>query len=398
VAGRTGCITGVVAAALNVTVPTTTPREEAAMKCLILVSLGRRAGPPGRVAALLSAVASLFLAAGGLRAGWERIGGPKGIVLSRVLGGTQELYATEGPGLDPTGDICVYLGKGAWQNVGGPGSAFAVGPSTAQHPWLVGLSVDKKRVYMMTYATVSQHKHGAPDPVTTTASQWTQIGGPAELGGDIEALYGGGAGVFAKRSGGPLLRYDGQLSSIDPVRWTNQRKWTDLGVDALDGFVVNDMNVFARNDFCVYRYIGGPWSYMGGPWKIIYGLDDRGSDYRPFGAPQKLYAGGRKLFMVGSAKRDIYRWDSVLSQWTRVGGPGKMFAVTADGDVYGLSPDSKGLYHYVEGRNRWEDVGGPGKSGKDNPKGTVANRIIGGGVCLYAEAPNGDLWQYTGKP
>jgi hypothetical protein len=46
-------------------------------------------------------------------------------------------------------------------------------------------------------------------------------------------------------------------------------------------------------------------------------------------------------------------------QWERIGGPGKTFAVTGDGQLYGLSPDGSGVWHYKGTPDNWEQAGGP---------------------------------------
>ena len=79
---------------------------------------------------------------------------------------------------------------------------------------------------------------------------------------------------------------------------------------------------------------------------------------------------------------------------TKIGGPGKMFAVGEAKSqtvpiptLFGLSPDKKGVYHWTGTPDKWTKIGGP------------ASEIYAGGDKFFATNPqSGDIYQYKGQP
>lgn len=265
---------------------------------------------------------------------WKKVWGPTAyVVASSVAGGADLLMY----GVPLTGDgVYRYDGSPmAWTKIGGPGKLFAL--DDAGH--LYGLSPDGSGVYRY---------DGSP-------MQWTQVGGPAT------AIYAGGGWLFATSpQGGDILQYSGT-----PMQWTKvggpgktfavDRKGRLYGVSP-------DGNGIYRHD--------GPsgWTRIG----------DHAS---------ALYAGGCGLFAVSGANQDVYCFHLVPYQWTRVGGPGKMFAVDDLGRLYGLSPDASAVMRYDGAWNaqaEWTAVGG------------AAWQIFAGGSGrLFATNPQtGDLMSF----
>ena len=69
---------------------------------------------------------------------------------------------------------------------------------------------------------------------------------------------------------------------------------------------------------------------------------------------------------------------------TKIGGPGKMFAVTDSGVLYGLSPNKNGVYQWTGTPDKWMKIGGPAES------------ICAGNHSLCARSPNVfDVWHYS---
>jgi len=100
------------------------------------------------------------------------------------------------------------------------------------------------------------------------------------------------------------------------------------------------------------------WAKIGGPGKMfavdrkgrIYGVSPDGNGvYRYDGVPMgwtkiadqasAIYTGGCGLYVVSGANKDIYCFHVLPYLWSRVGGPGRMFAVDDFGRLFGLSPD-----------------------------------------------------------
>jgi hypothetical protein len=116
--------------------------------------------------------------------------------------------------------------------------------------------------------------------------------------------------------------------------------------------------------------------------------------------------------------------DGTPMHWTKVGGPGSMFAVDNKGILYGLSPNQQEIWQYTGTPGKWTQVGGPAYTiyagGGLYAIGQIANEIfrydgipdkwtkIGGPGSMFAVSGKGDLYglssdkksvnQYTGTP
>lgn len=103
--------------------------------------------------------------------------------------------------------------------------------------------------------------------------------------------------------------------------------------------------------------------------------------------PVKLYLANKSgEYAVKLSDKNIYQRHvnkkTGKSTWTRIGGPGKEFAVTST-KLYGLSPDSSGVFEYSGTPGQWTKVGG------------AAKHIYAGVGGLYATNPTtGDIWAY----
>jgi hypothetical protein len=127
----------------------------------------------------------------------------------------------------------------------------------------------------------------------------------------------------------------------------------------------------------------------------LYGLSPDGSgvwhskgtpdNWEQVGGPAgMIYAGANLLFATDPQTGDIYRYMWTPLQWERVGGPGKTFAVTGDGQLYGLSLDGSGVWHYKGTSGNWEQAGGP------------ARMIYCGANLLFATDPQtSEIWLCT---
>jgi hypothetical protein len=99
-------------------------------------------------------------------------------------------------------------------------------------------------------------------------------------------------------------------------------------------------------------------------------------------AAAELYAGGYGRFATNPTSHDIYQWFPV-NWWSRVGGPGRQFAVTSEG-LYGITPDGQAVARYDGTGTSWSMIGGP------------AERLYAGRYGLFATAPgSGDLYRYV---
>jgi len=126
------------------------------------------------------------------------------------------------------------------------------------------------------------------------------------------------------------------------------------------------------------------------PSNIAYGASSWQQIWGPAGTVVGYYdviKGTSVIYATELSTGDIFRYDGTPFKWTKVGGPGKIFAVNSKGDLYGLSPDGKGVFQYTGTPGKWTQIGGP------------ANGIYAGGDKLFATNPQtGDIAQYTGVP
>lgn len=168
----------------------------------------------------------------------------------------------------------------------------------------------------------------------------------------------------------------------------------------------------------IYIYTGKPgmnWEKIWGPGKKIvavgknlYGLSPDGSGvWRYTGTPMKwdkiggpasdIYGGGSGLFATNPQTGDIQAYNLVSGGiikkgWTKIGGPGKMFAVggvkgelaAAKYYLYGLSPDGKEVFQFNFNTHKWTKIGG------------AASSIYAGSDKIYATDPKtGDILGYN---
>ncbi|MGY0060674.1 hypothetical protein ACWY4P_29725 [Streptomyces sp. LZ34] len=82
---------------------------------------------------------------------------------------------------------------------------------------------------------------------------------------------------------------------------------------------------------------------------------------------------------------DLYKYGgNGPKSWSRVGGPGRTFAVNGS-HLYGLSPDGSGVYEWTRRGDTWKRIGG------------AAANIYAGGAGLFATNPRtGDVYKCNG--
>ncbi|MBK8261236.1 MAG: hypothetical protein IPK80_07820 [Nannocystis sp.] len=152
-----------------------------------------------------------------------------------------------------------------------------------------------------------------------------------QIGDNIDSAISGGSQLFARQSStGNLLRYDGS-----PGQWTQIGGPAYARYVAGNGFVAGvspDMNQIRRWD-------GSAWTQIGGP-------------------SNGLLASGSALYSIDRPSGDLYRYDGSPGQWTRIGGPGYMFAA-GPGYVVGISSDMKQVWRWDGGS--WAQIGGPAR-------------------------------------
>jgi hypothetical protein len=184
-----------------------------------------------------------------------------------------------------------------------------------------------------------------------------------------------------------------------PPPWQDQVYATKLSTgDIYKMRYINDTGVYSVE----WNRIGGPgnmfvtagWAgtlygrYWG--WPGIWGVHrhDYGETWTVIDVfVGEIYGGVYGLFSTKSG--DIYSYNEAANTWTKIGGPGKMFAVGFDG-IYRLAPDGMSVDGYGEGKF-WANISGPIYGG------AIEKIYIGGaGDELYAtSADTGDIYHHT---
>lgn len=229
-----------------------------------------------------------------------------------------------------TGDIYRYTGIPlSWNKVGGPGKTFVIAEGR-----LYGLSSNGNAVYQLESGT----------------GKWKKVGGTAEQ------IYGGDGGLFAISPG------NRHIYSYDVIT----KKWSEVGGPARSFAVGGKGELYgiSPDGNGTYQYMGQPgkWQRIGSSSTDIYA------------APGYLYR--------TDEKGDIYKYTGKPLSWTKIGGPGYMFAATSEGDLYGISPDRQSIYRYLGVPGKWERIG-------DEAGAIYANKDE-----LFAIRSDKSLWVY----
>ncbi|MEO7035582.1 MAG: M12 family metallopeptidase [Polyangiaceae bacterium] len=221
---------------------------------------------------------------------------------------------------------------GTWHatDIGAPGRDFAAGSAGV----LYGLQPDGNGVWKF------------------SAGSWTFIGGAGS-----NRLYAGGTNVYRTATNNDIYMY------------TSGTTWTKVGSPGMDIAVSSGGTLYAlaSDGSGVYQYTG-----TGQAWT---GIGAGGTH---------LYAGGSMLYKTVS-NGDIYRYDGG-STWTRVGAPGRSFAVDRQGRLYATQPDGQGVWMYSGSGAVWNNIG------------AASNGVFAGDSTVFSINPAGEVWKYNGTP
>jgi hypothetical protein len=280
---------------------------------------------------------------------WKKIWGPIDTVVVGVDhtlkpwdSKSTTIYATQ----LSTEDVYQYQADGTWKKIGGPGKMFVTAGLTGK---LYALSPDGSGVWRY---------EGTP-------MQWTKIGGAAK------EIYGGVCGLFATNPDtGDIYSYSETANSWKKIGGPG--KMFAVGFDGIYGLSPDGMKVFGYGE-------GEEWVEIAGP---IYD-----------GAIDSIYVGGAgdELYATSADTGDLYHHTcgylstgQYVCAWEKIGGPGKMFAVDQGGNLYGLSPDGSGVWHYDGTPMQWTKIGE-----------AAADIYVGAPNRLYATNPTTfELWEY----
>ena len=145
----------------------------------------------------------------------------------------------------------------------------------------------------------------------------------------------------------------------------------------LEGLAADNTLIAADGSFENFAVEQSP---NAGGWKQIWGPTDRVIASSVGGKPVPT------LYATSLSGDGIYRYDGTPMNWTKIGGPGKMFVVDDQGHLYGLGADGNAVFRYDGTPNKWTKIGGP------------ADAIYAGGGRLFATNPkSGEILQYNGN-
>lgn len=210
--------------------------------------------------------------------------------------------------------------------------------------------------------------------------EWQQIWGPV---GHVVFPCGGARGLFATE--GAAVSPHGEIyaggDQAGGIRWVRVggpgKAFTagpdDTGQPNIIGLSPDGSGVHRLAYEATPQGLTARWKQIGGP-------------------AGGIYAGEAGVFASNPVTGDLYAYDGTPMSWTRIGGPGKTFAVGKG--LYGLTPDGSGVWQYGGMPMQWQQVGGPA--------GAIyvgADPFLTGDDTLVATNPDtGDLYLYDGTP
>ena len=113
-----------------------------------------------------------------------------------------------------------------------------------------------------------------------------------------------------------------------------------------------------------------------------------GRNWTHIGNPAgELFAGGTTLLATDINSNEMFRYNGTPMSWSKIGGPGKTFAVAADSRPYALAPDGGAVVEFSGTSEGWFQIGGP------------ALMVYAGGTTVLATSPeDGNVFRYNGIP
>jgi len=117
--------------------------------------------------------------------------------------------------------------------------------------------------------------------------------------------------------------------------------------------------------------------------KSVFEYEDKPMTWKKIGNDAgQIYAGGERLFATNPTKGDIYEYNGKAFDWIKIGGPGKMFAVADNGNLYKISTDGQSVWQYENKSLQWKKIGG------------AATKIAAGKTLYITKPPSNDVYQY----
>ncbi|PGK33921.1 tectonin domain-containing protein [Bacillus thuringiensis] len=197
--------------------------------------------------------------------------------------------------------------------------------------------------------------------VYTGGTSWRQVATASQVGAYRE-LHGGGAGL--------VVAFGPNRAIFLHIGNGNWRNLTPTDPPGTGSIALTAEGIYAVLNARVLRHNG----ITSTSWTEI------GSNAR------ELYGGRYGLVATDPTTGSLFRYLGSPHNWQHIGGPGAMFAVTAD-SVYGLNPNKSGVFRYNGTGTNWTQIG------------NAAGEIYGGAWGLVATNPtNGNLFRYLGSP
>eukprot|EP00130_Batrachochytrium_dendrobatidis_P008451 XP_006683326.1 hypothetical protein BATDEDRAFT_93090 [Batrachochytrium dendrobatidis JAM81] len=198
--------------------------------------------------------------------------------------------------------------------------------------------------------------------VYTGGTSWRQVATAAQANAYRE-MHGGGVGL--------VLTFGPNRAIFQHIGNSAWRELTTIDPPGTGSIALTAEGIYAVLNAKVYRHSGFA---SASPWTEI------GSNAR------RLFGGRYGLVATDPTTGNLFRYLGSPHNWQHIGGPGAMFAVTAD-SVYGLTPNKSGVFRYDGNGTSWTQIG------------SAAGEIYGGSWGLVATDPtNGNLSRYLGSP
>jgi hypothetical protein len=249
------------------------------------------------------------------------------------------------------------------KKLGGPGQFFC-----ADSKDIYGISPGSQQMWWYNHKTKQWGKFGgaakqllraagrafivAPDGKSVfewagQGEQWSKIGDR------YHQLIGGGSHLYGIEVGSNDLH----------MYHEGQKRWEKVGGPGLKFVATGDILIgMSPNRASCWARINGNWQQVSGFF-------------------EDLIAGNGMVFGIHPQTHDIYKWNYPQpNNWTKIGGPGKLFAVCHDG-LFGISPGGTQVWHWDGVPDKWHQCQGV----------AAADLVPHGKKMLYIDANTKDI-------
>lgn len=174
-----------------------------------------------------------------------------------------------------------------------------------------------------------------------------------------------------------------------------------LWLSTVLGAVVAAVGLAAPGAYAIRPPVGPTVAALSPDRSGVY-LWQGGTTWQKIGGPARdLYAGHGVILATSPQTGDVYLYNGSPNNWSRIGGPGRVFVIggtggiLGDAQIYGLAPNGSGVFQWQSGTT-WKQIGGPASWIWPAARGAYATDPQNGNILRYTPDENG--WTLIGGP